>query len=158
MPHTELKMQSALLQVNGKPSGDDVHGWGPQGGFVYQKGYVEFFCSPETFKAFSQQMQQHATMSFMAARKSGDVVSDCAARTCVTWGAFPQREIAQPFVVCPVAFKAWRDEAFALWTSQWGQVVSDAGKKQLAEICDSWYLVSVLENDYVSGDLFRFLR
>ena len=33
--------------VNGLPSSHRVHGWGPRGGIVYQKAYVEFFCSKD---------------------------------------------------------------------------------------------------------------
>lgn len=36
--------------VNGAPSTDEVFGWGPRGGFVYQKAYIEFFASPERTK------------------------------------------------------------------------------------------------------------
>ena len=40
--------------------------------------------------------------------------------TAVTWGVFPEREIIQPTVVDPVSFRAWKDEAFDLWTAQVG--------------------------------------
>ena len=33
-------------RVNGVPSADEAFGWGPAGGFVFQKAYLEFFCSP----------------------------------------------------------------------------------------------------------------
>lgn len=33
-------------KVNGAPSTDPAVGWGGQGGYVYQKAYLEFFCSP----------------------------------------------------------------------------------------------------------------
>ena len=29
--------------VNGLPSSDKIHGWGPKGGFVFQKPFIEFF-------------------------------------------------------------------------------------------------------------------
>lgn len=33
--------------VNAAPSADPIVGWGPPGGFVYQRAYLEFFCSRE---------------------------------------------------------------------------------------------------------------
>lgn len=30
--------------VNGASSGDEIVGWGPNGGYVFQKCFVEFFC------------------------------------------------------------------------------------------------------------------
>jgi methylenetetrahydrofolate reductase (NADPH) len=39
----------------------------------------------------------------------------------VTWGVFPGKEIIQPTVVDYNSFGIWKDEAFALWRSQWGQ-------------------------------------
>jgi methylenetetrahydrofolate reductase (NADPH) len=31
--------------VDGAPSSDEIVGWGPRGGYVYQKAFVEFFCN-----------------------------------------------------------------------------------------------------------------
>lgn len=33
-------------RVNAVPSDDASFGWGPAGGHVFQKAYLEFFCSP----------------------------------------------------------------------------------------------------------------
>ncbi|CAD6959406.1 unnamed protein product [Tilletia caries] len=33
--------------VDGAPSDDKVHGWGPSNGYVYQKAYLECFVAPE---------------------------------------------------------------------------------------------------------------
>ncbi|XP_039210952.1 methylenetetrahydrofolate reductase [Crotalus tigris] len=37
--------------INGKPSTDPIVGWGPEGGYVFQKAYLEFFTSAENIKA-----------------------------------------------------------------------------------------------------------
>lgn len=34
--------------VDGASSSDEVFGWGPRGGYVYQKGFVEFFADKST--------------------------------------------------------------------------------------------------------------
>ena len=92
----------------------------------------------------------------MAATGSGSFFSDTGATAAVTWGAFPGTEVLQPLVVAEDAFMAWHTEAAALWTEAWGMVVGDGpGEALLREIRDTWVLVSALENDYVSGDVFR---
>ena len=37
--------------VDGAPSNDKVHGWGPSNGYVYQKAYLEFFVRPDLLAA-----------------------------------------------------------------------------------------------------------
>jgi methylenetetrahydrofolate reductase (NADPH) len=147
----------SALQINGAPSTDKVHGWGPPGGFVYQKGYVEFFCSADTFARVVDKLRAHPTASYMAASRDGEVFASATATTALAWGAFALKEVVQPYVVSPAAFLAWKDEAFALWGSMWGAVAGDAGQAMLREIQGSWLLVSVLENDFASGDVFAAL-
>jgi len=65
-------------------------------------------------------------------------------------------EIEQPTVVDPVSFLVWKDEAFELWTSEWGSLYEEGSdsRKVLQGIADNWWLVSVVDNDHVKGDLF----
>lgn len=67
------------------------------------------------------------------------------------------REIEQPTVVDPVSFMVWKDEAFDLWMSEWGSLYeeSNESRKVLADIAASWWLVSVVDNDHVQGNLFE---
>jgi hypothetical protein len=66
------------------------------------------------------------------------------------------REIEQPTVVDPVSFLVWKDEAFDLWTSEWGSLYEEgsASRRVLADIAAHWWLISVVDNDHVKGDLF----
>ena len=52
-----------------------------------------------------------------------------------------------------------QDEAFELWTQEWGKLyeIGSRSYKIIQDIIDTWYLVSVVENDYVHGDLFQVL-
>lgn len=52
-----------------------------------------------------------------------------------------------------------QDEAFQLWTEDWANLYEKGSRsyKIIQDIVDHWYLVSVVENDYVSGDLFKVL-
>jgi len=88
----------------------------------------------------------------------------------VTWGVFPGREIIQPTVVDTESFKVWKDEAFELWTSQWAQIYKsdkqDIGPEEensirvLEKIRDTWFLVNIVDNDYVSetSDIFDVFK
>jgi hypothetical protein len=52
-----------------------------------------------------------------------------------------------------------QDEAFELWTSEWGALYEKGSRSNqiIEEIASTWYLVSVVDNDYVNGDLFGLL-
>jgi methylenetetrahydrofolate reductase (NADPH) len=41
---------SSQPAVNGAASDDPVYGWGPKGGYVYQKAFIEFFISDKIVK------------------------------------------------------------------------------------------------------------
>lgn len=51
-------------------------------------------------------------------------------------------------MVDPVSFKVWKDEAFALWTEQWGKLYpeSSRSRKLLEHISDTYYLVNLVDN------------
>jgi methylenetetrahydrofolate reductase (NADPH) len=52
-----------------------------------------------------------------------------------------------------------QDEAFGLWTSEWGSLYDKGSRSSqiIEEIATTWYLVSVVDNDFVKGDLFSIL-
>lgn len=53
LPHLEKLTKRGWWTVGSQPavdgahSTDEVFGWGPRGGYVYQKGFVEFFAPEE---------------------------------------------------------------------------------------------------------------
>lgn len=68
----------------------------------------------------------------------------------------PGREVEQPTVVDPSSFLVWKDEAFELWGAEWGALYEEGSPSRtlLADIQETWYLVSVVDNDYVGGNIF----
>uniref|UniRef100_A0A6U4TV69 MTHFR SAM-binding regulatory domain-containing protein n=1 Tax=Hemiselmis andersenii TaxID=464988 RepID=A0A6U4TV69_HEMAN len=144
-------------RVNAAPSEDPVHGWGGPGGHVYQKAYIEFFCSPETFTKLKGALDGHKTIRYSAVNSKGDYQSTAKGGvTAVTWGVFPDREVAQPTVVSEEAFKVWKDEAFGLWNTQWKSLypAGSASAGVIQQIHDTYYLVTVVDNDFVNGNIF----
>jgi methylenetetrahydrofolate reductase (NADPH) len=67
--------------VNGASSTDEVFGWGPKGGFVFQKPFVEFFCSPGHWQSLKGKLEGAEDISFYAANKSVSCsLIDCEGR------------------------------------------------------------------------------
>ena len=49
-------------KVDACSSGDPVHGWGPSGGYVFQKEFIELFCSPAKVKLFLEVLENFTEM------------------------------------------------------------------------------------------------
>ncbi|KAF9389627.1 hypothetical protein CPC16_005694 [Podila verticillata] len=137
--------------VNGVKSDDKIFGWGPKGGYVYQKAYIEFFVSPDTLEKLEERMSRFPTLTCNAINKVGDLHSNTNANkpNAVTWGVFPGREVVQPTIVELSSFDAWKDEAFALW-EQWSRCYPAGSKPRelLTEMGQTWYLVNIVDNDF----------
>eukprot|EP00127_Corallochytrium_limacisporum_P007433 Clim_evm36s251 gene=Clim_evmTU36s251 len=144
--------------INGVKSDHHIYGWGGPNGYVYQKAYMEFFISKEMFELLLVILKEFPNLSYHAIDAKGqEEITNISERTAtaVTWGVFPGKEIIQPTVVDPVSFMVWKDEAFALW-NRWSKLYEPDthSRKMIDRIRDSWYLVNVVDNDYINGNLF----
>jgi hypothetical protein len=65
------------------------------------------------------------------------------------------------FIISVIALAApVQDEAFALWRSQWATAY-EAGSPSASVIdgiANSWWLVNIVDNDYVRGDIFAIVK
>lgn len=149
-------------KVNGAPSTDPAVGWGGAGGFVYQKAYLEFFTTEENVKQLETLSKLHPAIQFSAINVKGELITNNPedAVTAVTWGVFPGKEIQQPTVVDHQTFAIWKEEAFALWKSQWQILYKEdtPSWKLLEEVHDTYFLVNVVDNDYIHGEIFTFFE
>jgi methylenetetrahydrofolate reductase (NADPH) len=144
-------------QINAAPSADPDVGWGGPGGFIYQKAYLEFFTSKENLKSLLTKVDCHASITLQAVNKAGDSMGNMDdGVNAVTWGVFPGKEIIQPTVVDIESFMIWKDEAFELWRSAWMTLYSQDSQAHglLEDIMENYYLVNLVENDYVNGNIF----
>ncbi|KAI0177911.1 methylenetetrahydrofolate reductase-domain-containing protein [Pestalotiopsis sp. NC0098] len=137
--------------VNGAKSNHPIHGWGPPGGYVYQKAYLELLVSPELFEKMLPRIHEHPDMSYYAVTRTGNVKSNAPTEgpNAVTWGVFPGKEIVQPTIVEGISFLAWKDEAFRLGTD-WARC-HDSGspsRELIEKIMNEWYLVNIVNNDF----------
>lgn len=144
--------------VNGALSSDEIVGWGPKGGFIYQKAYVEFFVSPNQLQPFLKSIQKFPSLTYHAVNLKGEEMTNAPKNhaNALTWGVFPGKEILQPTVVDTDSFIAWKDEAFSLWKTSWLSLYpSDStSHKVLENVINTYYLVNLVENNYVTGDIF----
>ena len=145
--------------VNGVPSSDPIFGWGPAKGYIYQKAYYEFFIPEQLVEPLVEHLNQQETLSFQIINKAGTSHSNLEEGdehvNAVTWGIFPNREVIQPTIVDQSAFKFWKDEAFKGWLEKWAPIYEQDSPSQafLKNVHDTFYLVNVVENDYIGGDL-----
>jgi len=148
-------------QVNGVSSNDPVVGWGGSDGYVYQKAYLEFFTSKENLDKLLTRINGSKTISFHAINVKGEYFNNVSDKNvnAVTWGVFPAKEITQPTIVDQKSFFIWKDEAFALWLSEWRSIYDEDSKSYqlIDEIYHNYFLVNIVENDYVNGDLFKIV-
>ena len=162
----------SIYKVNGERSDHSVYGWGGPHGRVYQKAYVEFFVEPNQLPFIMSVFKKYNNLSVYAVDSSGTMLnsslteSESAASevsglikrvTALTWGVFPDKEILQPTVFDPETFIVWSKEAFDLWTKAWAMLYDDESDScsLLYDIHDTYYLVAVIDNDYIDSNLFK---
>jgi len=114
--------------VDAAPSSHETYGWGPRGGYVFQKSFVEFFATKEEVQQLGERIEKHGRgqLTYFAAnmlvslnslalqdRLTGyqdDYASNMAegGSNVVTWGVFPGQEIAASTIIERDSFLAWK--------------------------------------------------
>jgi len=146
-------------RINGAHSTNEKVGWGPVGGYIFQKAYLECFVSPEKLKVLMEAMKKFPDLSFHAVNMKGDSYDNLPPNshaTAVTWGVFPGKEILQPTVVDSVSFVVWKDEAFGLWKSGWESIYEQGSKayELLDNMINTYFLMNIVDNNFILGDIF----
>ena len=59
-------------QVNAVKSSDAKFGWGPDNGYVFQKGYYEFFVPSQLVKPLAAHLDQIKSITYQATNLVGD--------------------------------------------------------------------------------------
>ena len=148
-------------KVNGLPSEDPNFGWGARGGRVFQKAYLEFFTSKDNLNRLIKKLNTLDDISYQAINVNGDIISNLSEKNinAVTWGVFPGQEILQPTIVDARSFLIWKDEAFGLWINDWASIYNEKSDSYnlLHQIHDSYYLVNIVDNDFINGDMIKHI-
>ena len=153
--------------VDGLPSTDSIHGWGPAKGFVFQKPFVEFFCSVSDWRSlllpYLSSPDIKPEISYYAGFPGGAFESSESSDAvhAVTWGSFLGKEIATATMVEEVSFRAWCEEAFGRW-EEWARCCREAGARAFLRRCrEEVVLVNVIGHAYRKGEggrLWEILR
>ncbi|KAJ2468889.1 methylenetetrahydrofolate reductase 1 [Coemansia sp. RSA 2322] len=143
--------------VDGARSDDPAVGWGPKGGYVYQKAFVECWVSARLFPPFLSRLQSSTRVTYYAANRAGDFVSNAVScdagenAAVLTWGVFPGRAIVQPTLIDKMNFFAWRADAFRVW-ADWAAALPPPAARFLDDTAAACWLVTVVDNDYKRPD------
>lgn len=146
--------------VNGAKSDDPDFGWGPAGGYVYAKGFLELFVPSRVVATLKEVFSEFPSIAYQIGNVSSDEIDTNLAEDAVialAWGVFPNREIQQPTILDVTSFKAWKEEAFGVWMYEWGNLypAESASRRVLQEIHDNYSLVNIVDNDYVTRGNFE---
>ena len=148
-------------KVNGLASEDPNFGWGAKGGKVFQKAYLEFFTSKDKLDQLLKILDQLKNISYQAINSTGKIISNLSEKNvnAVTWGVFPGQDILQPTIVDARSFLIWKDEAFDLWINDWANIYKKNSEsyKLLHTIYDNYYLVNIVDNDFIDGNMINHI-
>ena len=144
-------------RVNCSPSSDPIFGWGPSGGYIFQKEYIEFLI-PECFaRSLAEYLNKYPSISYQGINSEGREFSNVSKDSvnAVTWGIFPSQEVTQPTVVDHTAFYIWAEELFDSIKNDWLTIYEPESKsaKIVNRLYNNYYLINIVDNDFVNGDL-----
>ncbi|KAJ7112438.1 FAD-linked oxidoreductase-like protein [Mycena crocata] len=169
LPHLERLTRRGWWTVGSQPaidgarSDDSVVGWGPRAGYVFQKGFVEFFCTPAEVDVIERRAfaRGGGWVHWFAGNHNGECRGNVpeGGRNAVTWGVFPGQEIAQTTIIERESFLSWKDEAFSIW-GEWASFYRPQSEERrlLEGVRDERWLVSIVHHDYRDSQaLWTFL-
>ncbi|KAG9091222.1 hypothetical protein FS749_016709 [Ceratobasidium sp. UAMH 11750] len=169
LPHLVALTSRGVWTVASQPavdaalSSDVVVGWGPRGGRVFQKAFVEFFCDEGRVGRLVKAVEEFGEgwVTYFAGNNEDGFETNMAddGSNAVTWGVFPGQEIAQPTIIDRDSFLAWKDDAFMIWNDFGLCYPPDSpSRKLIEEVTRSRWLVSIVHHDYKdAGALWDFL-
>ena len=167
--------------ADGVKSSHPVLGWGPSGGFVFQKAFVELWIPAsdwhDVLKPYLQKPEIRDLVSWYASpnplsttnHSSGengtvkgtrngtkfapDFESSSPAESVdsVTWGSFPGKEIITPTIIEEMSFRAWAEEAFGIWR-EWERCYQGASRELITECRKNMWLVNIIGHVYQEPD------
>lgn len=158
--------------VNSARSDDPVFGWGPRGeGFIFQKAFVEFFCTSADWVLLKQKLAQQPTLDYSWLKidahgrfESSDTQEDSTGQltskrtpgtsgvNAITWGVFRGKEIITPTIIEPEAFQAWSEEAYSIW-GEWRRCFPRGSEEEkcLEALRQDMVLVNVVGQNFLGG-------
>ncbi|KAH3902129.1 probable Methylenetetrahydrofolate reductase 1 [Saccharomycodes ludwigii] len=151
---------SSQPSTNASSSTDKIFGWGPVGGHVYQKAFVEFFVGKHDWEqnlklklnGLNQKTGNNIITYYMGdAEGNFETNMEPNSSSVVTWGVFPNSEVQQTTIVEEESFKAWRDESFSIWL-EWAKLFprNSTSNNFLKHIYSKYCLVAIVYHDFTN--------
>lgn len=144
--------------TNGSLSSDKIFGWGPRNGMVYQKAFVEMFVLKQQWETVLKPKLDHygrRIVSYYVGDSRGqfDTNLESNSSNIVTWGVFPNSQVIQTTRIEEESFKAWRDEAFSIW-SEWAKLFprNTPTNRFLRQVHSDYCLVSIVHHEFIEPD------
>lgn len=144
--------------TNGSLSSDKIFGWGPKNGRVYQKAFVEMFVYKQQWETILKPKLEHygrRIVSYYVGDSQGNFETNLEPNSSnvVTWGVFPNSRVIQTTRIEEESFKAWRDEAFSIW-SEWAKLFprNTPSNNFLRQVYSDYCLVSIVHHDFIEPD------
>ncbi|KIK69737.1 hypothetical protein GYMLUDRAFT_79816 [Collybiopsis luxurians FD-317 M1] len=169
LPHLQKLTERGWWTVGSQPAVDGIHssdpvvGWGPRTGYVFQKSFVEFFCTEDDLITIEQKVKEKGNdwVHYYAANSKGECRSNVPedGRNAVTWGVFSGQELIQTTIIERQSFLAWKEEAFSIW-ADWASFYRPHSpeRKLLEGIYSERWLVNIIHHDYKRADaLWTFI-
>ena len=136
------------------PSEDPVIGWGPPGGFISQKGYLEFLMPKSRLASLLACVQSHPGVSYQVV--SSDMMVDLTnledrdQALAVTWAVFPGQELVTPTITQPRLFPSWSREVFTLLEAGWGGLYPEdsPARSVIKDVAANYLHVWLVDNDF----------
>jgi len=133
--------------VDGAKSTHPTFGWGPKGGYVYQKAYLEVLIPPNLVESLISRIESKQDTTYFAVNQDGHLKTNTPSDSgpnALTWGVFPGKEIVQPTIVETVSFLAWKDEFYRLG-EDWSRCyeTDSAARRVLGKMMEEWWLVNI---------------
>ncbi|KAH9808326.1 methylenetetrahydrofolate reductase-domain-containing protein [Melampsora americana] len=162
---------SSQPTIDGYPSDNPFVGFGPKGGYVYQKSFVEFFCSFEQLEILRLAIEiensktEVGMLKYYAGKRNEEIIKSNVApgeTNVVTWGVFRSAEVVTTTIIELTSFKNWKDEAFEIWSS-WESCFQSEPKTKTKSLLNSIgnekWLCTIIDHDFKSGEkLWKFLE
>ena len=145
---------NSQLAASNVPSEDPVIGWGPPGGFISQKGYLEFLMPKSRLASLLACLQSHPGVSYQVV--SSDMMVDLTnledrdQAMAVTWAVFPGQELVTPAIAQPRLFPVWSREVFHLLEAGWGGLYPEdsLARSVIRDVADNYLHVWLVDNDF----------
>ncbi|EGF99120.1 uncharacterized protein MELLADRAFT_45803 [Melampsora larici-populina 98AG31] len=162
---------SSQPACDGFPSDNQFVGFGPKGGYIYQKSFVEFFLNQTQLEILLMAIEMENSkaevgmLKYFAGKRNSDEIKsnvNVGETNVVTWGVFRSAEVVTTTIIELNSFKTWKDEAFEIWSS-WESLFHHQTDHQTKTLINSIgnekWLCTIIDHDFkLEEKLWKFLE